>query len=382
MKALIAVMALLTPCAASAGWSTYQGNSDHTGYVPVAFVPLATPELRWEKQPFGPSLSTGGLAVGNGRVFVTPVSAWSASAPLVALDLAQGQERWRVDFGNVYSVNPPALDGNGRVYVATGNHTPNTFLRAYDAETGAFRWRTAMAAQWEHYLAPTIVGNRVASNGGYYGGIYAMDLATGDNHYGTPLPQCDRMTPVPWRNNWVTLTTRIDIIDRDSGVTRYFPVAANQYSCLSNQTPVILGDVAYFTHDLNLVAMNLDTGAILFRRAIDAVGQVSTDGERLFVVSAGKVSMRDLQGELIGLLNYSTYSLSGPLIVTRTHVIASSLDTSQTVLLDRAGQQQPVVIARTGVLALDGDVLVIGSSDGVRAYNLSDQLFADGFAVD
>lgn len=304
---------------------------------------------------------------------------WAASAPLVSLDLEHGQERWRIDFGNVYSVNPPALDGQGKVYLATGNHTPETYLRAYDSETGAFRWRTAMAAQWERYLAPTIVGNQIASNGGYYGGLYAFDPATGDNDYYAPLPQCDEMAPVPWRESWVTLTNRIDVIDRETGASRNFPIPGTQATCARAQTPIVLGDTAYFTRDRHLLAMSLVDGSLVFDRNINAVGQISTDGSRLYFATDGAVSVYDLQGNVASRLVFPGHVLAAPLIVTRTHVIAPVPSEGKTAILDLAGQQPAVLLDRGGVMGLVNDTLVIGANDGVYAYQVSEALFADDF---
>lgn len=380
MKTLFVAAALLLPALASAGsWSTYQGDASHTGFVPVSLAPPPVPPLRWVSRPFAAGIQAEGLAIGAGRVFVTPNVYFNESAPLVSLDLKRGRERWRVEFGRIFSVNPPALDGQGKVYLATGNHTPRTFLRAYDSETGAFQWRTAMEAQWERYLAPTIVGNQVASNGGYYGGIYAFDPASGDSDFHTPLPQCDQTTPVPWRESWVMLTTRIDIIDRVSGAARSFPIPSSWSGCVRAQTPVVLGDTAYFTLDGRLVAMDLDDGTLLLDSRIQASGQISTDGSRLYLVSGGAISVRDLAGNPIGSLALPDRALAAPLIVTETHVIARVPDEYRTAILDLTGQQPPVLLNQMGSMALVRDQLLIGTSDGVHAYQISEVLFADGF---
>ena len=238
-----------------------------------------------------------------------------------------------------------------------------------------------MSAQWGNYLAPTIVDGQVASNGGYYGGLYTFDAATGSTDHFANLPQCDQMTPVPWRDAWVTLTDRIDIVDRATGSSRAIPIAG-QTGCTTSQTPIILGDIAYFSDSGRLIAIDLVDGSTVFQRAIGAYGQVSTDGSRLYVVASGAVAVRDLHGNYLGGLESAAHSLVPPLILTQTHVIAATLGGGRTAILDLAGQQPAVLLDRSGAMALADGLLVIAASDGTYAYDLAESLFADGFESD
>lgn len=380
MKALIATTALLLPClATAASWSTYQGDTGHTGHVPTTLSAAVVPRLRWQAQPFSPFTSVSGIAVGADRVYVTPLaSSSSVTKSVVALDFGSGQEHWRVNYTDVFSVNPPAFDGSSTIYLATGNHSGDTFLRALDIANGNERWRAPMEAQWERYLAPTLIDGVVASNGGYYGGLYVFDAAGGQERYFSALPQCDQMTPVPWGSSWVTLTTALNVIDRASGSVRHLPIPGHDSGCIYNQTPIIIGNVAYLTDAGRLIAINLLDGSTVFSRQILASGQISSDGQRLFLIASGAVNVRDLAGNFLGAFEYAPYSLIPPLIVTGTHVIAASPASGETAILDLSGQQPPVLIDHDGGLALVDGVLIIGGDDGIHAYAL-DTLFADGF---
>lgn len=381
MKALIATTALLLPClATAASWPTYQGNTGHTGHVSAALPTAVTPRLLWQAQPFPLSTDVGGIAVGANRVFATP--RWTPSnlpKSVVSLDFGSGQEQWRVSYNNVFSVNPPAFDGSGTIYLATGNHSGDTFLRALDSNTGSERWRAPMQAQWERYLAPTLIDGVVASNGGYYGGLYVFDAAGGQPRYFSALPQCDQMTPVPWGSSWATLTTALNVIDRASGSVRHLPIPGHDSGCIYNQTPIIVGDVAYLTDAGRLIALNLIDGSTVFSRQISASGQISSDGQKLFLIASGAVNVRDLAGNYLGAFEYAPYSLVPPLIVTDTHAIVASPNSGETAILDLSGQSPPVLIGHDGDLALVDGVLIIGDDDGIYAYDLVDALFADGF---
>jgi len=90
-------------------------------------------------------------------------------------------------------VNPPSY-AYGNVYIQTGNHGTDTYLRAYRADTGELVFQSAHAAQWERYYAPTIADGVVFVNGGYYGRMYAVDAFTGQQLWYLSLPQYDQWT--------------------------------------------------------------------------------------------------------------------------------------------------------------------------------------------
>src|SRR4029079_15673100 len=133
------------------------------------------------------------VAAGDGRVFCTPVTYFGGS-PLYALDAARRAALVATTFGSVVSVDPPSY-AYGNVYVQTCNNARDTFLHAFDGQTGERVFRTAHGAQWERYFAPTIHGGRVYVDGGTYGGMYAFDALTGGQLWFAGLQQYDQWTP-------------------------------------------------------------------------------------------------------------------------------------------------------------------------------------------
>jgi hypothetical protein len=177
---LLSLATLMIPVAAGAqvSWPMYQGNAAHTGYIPVSFDPSDF-TLDWEV-----TLSSGGrylnsVAAADGRVFATlRIYFDNNHDDLFALDATDGSILWSKDYGDVFSVNAPAYAA-GNVYVQVCNHTPDTHVDVYDASTGALLHEAPFAAQWFRYQSPTVVGGIAYINGGYYGGMYAFDFATG-----------------------------------------------------------------------------------------------------------------------------------------------------------------------------------------------------------
>lgn len=173
-------------------WETYQGNAEHTGYVPVTLDPT-TFQVRWNwTSTFGTGTEISPVTTGSGKV-VFSVTGRFAPAFLLALNEADGTAAWQYDFGSIHRLNDPAASV-GRVFVATSGHQ-DTAMWSFDLVSGEFKYRTPFASQWEQYLAPTFRDRTVYANGGYYGGMYAFRGSTGVEIWFAGLAQYDLWTP-------------------------------------------------------------------------------------------------------------------------------------------------------------------------------------------
>jgi outer membrane protein assembly factor BamB len=176
-----AVIALATGSAASGQpsvqpWTTYQGNALHTGYVPVTLD--ASQFTKSWSVPIGDSGAALQQATeADGMVYVSQ-SGYFSDQGLYVLNAQDGSVLWNLPFPNIFSVNPPAYD-NGKVYIQTVNNSGDTWVRAYEASSGTQVFQAAADAQWENYLAPTIVDHTLYVDGGTYGGMYSFNGRTG-----------------------------------------------------------------------------------------------------------------------------------------------------------------------------------------------------------
>lgn len=176
-RLLGASLALLGTAHASAGdWAQYQGDAQHTDFSAVTLVPQVSPA--WQTS-FAANINPVTAAAGS--VFVSTQS-YFGTQNLMALNAGTGGVNWTKDYGQIFSVNPPSY-ANGVVYVQTGNHSNDTYLRGYDAASGDLLLRTAHGAQWERYGAPTLFDGNVYVNGGYYGGAYSFNGTTGEQRW-------------------------------------------------------------------------------------------------------------------------------------------------------------------------------------------------------
>lgn len=164
----------------ASGWTTHQGNASHNGYMPVSVSTSNFAKL-WEWQRSATSGVRSGIngpVAGDGTVYVT-TDVYFEDAAAIALDEATGTELWRVSFGAMPALNPPAIN-DSTLFVATSGHE-DTKLWAIDRQTSDIVFQSGFDSQWGHYLAPTPIGDRVFQSGGYYGGYtYAFSATSGD----------------------------------------------------------------------------------------------------------------------------------------------------------------------------------------------------------
>jgi len=182
----------LSPMQGAPEWATFQGNAAHTGYVPVTLDPnqfgtrwqLGVPAFLYFNGLF--NLATVTTAGGNFYI--------AGSNAVTAHSEFDGSTIWSYSFAGLPfpSVNPPAVS-NGTVYVAAGQQS-STYMFGLDAANGSVKFRSAMSAQWENYLAPTVGLSGIYTNAGTYGGLYAFD-SQGNRLYTGAAAQQSAWTP-------------------------------------------------------------------------------------------------------------------------------------------------------------------------------------------
>jgi outer membrane protein assembly factor BamB len=146
----------------------FRGNAARTGENPGP-APLERPLVLWKTFVGGETYASP--LVGFETVYVA-----TKAGSMVALGLADGEERWRADVGDYIARSTPALDGK-TIYVSAGYA-----LHALDAETGRERWRVPL--RFAGSCSPVVAGDfvYVATQEGH---LSAFETATGKEawHY-------------------------------------------------------------------------------------------------------------------------------------------------------------------------------------------------------
>lgn len=188
----VSILSRVTPdWSRATDWTTYQGDSRHSGYVDATLDPGAFTE-KWTNT-LTTSGATNAPTVGGGQLYLT-TNYYFSGQTLYALDPATGTRRWVRDFGAIFGLNQPTYYA-GNIYVTTGGNT-DTYIWALKELDGSLKFQTAFGSQWEHWKAPVIAGSWVVTAGGVYGGMYGFDLNTGASTFFASGPQVDGWAPV------------------------------------------------------------------------------------------------------------------------------------------------------------------------------------------
>jgi hypothetical protein len=214
----------LTPLSAWTGvpdWSTFQGNSAHTGYVPADVDPNHF-TTRWQ----GPTLTFNDgseypncvtVTTSNGMLFVagsTDPNLLATSSALFALKESDGSLVWQHSFGNtIYeAVNAPAVFGDV-VYISAGEFNSNA-LFAFNATDGSLIFQAPMTSGNDHHLAPTLGPGGVYVNEA--DGIYGFAL-TGAQLFVDSLAQTSEWTPATDATAVYAYTGKLTVLDPSTG---------------------------------------------------------------------------------------------------------------------------------------------------------------------
>lgn len=213
----------LGPLTGAGDWSGYQGNPAHTGLVPVTLSPSAF-NVRWKYEApavNGTQMKITDVVTGNGQLYFSTGPYFDSVAQghlLFALREHDATQAWVHDFADLKyaTTNPPAY-ADGKVYLSAGSQD-STAMYGFDAKSGTQLFKTPTSSQWEHYPAPVVLGGRVYSEGGRYGGMYAFDANAGSQQWFVELSQLDGWTPAVDANNiYVYLGAQLSVHNRLTG---------------------------------------------------------------------------------------------------------------------------------------------------------------------
>lgn len=368
LLSLVAVVAVgAAPTTLS--WTTFQASASHTGYVPITVHPKQF-SLEWVRS-FEGARDLNPVTAADGKVFVSELAYFGPSTNLYVLRAVTGSTIWSVDFGPNFSVNPPSY-GYGNVYIQTGYHADNTYLRAYDADTGALVFRSPHAAQWESYYAPTVYAGTVYINGGYYGGMYAFDAFSGERRWFADLPQYDQWTPAV-DENWAyayvgEYSPALYVFDRLTGTPIFsIPDTNFEWNGWSMRLAPVLGEQedVLAVHDGRLLSFDLAHRNIRWEIQRSFSGQPSLAKGVIYSIDGGTLDARDEETgqRLWGWESPSESLTERPIFVTNSHVFVQSA--AKLYAVDLTSHEAVWSYPATGHLTYAEGTLYIAGQQGV-----------------
>jgi len=329
------------------------------------------------------------IATGGGMIYMSTGSSFVAKGAsyLAAYRESDGSKVWSHSFSDlVYpSTNPPAFD-SGKVYMSAGSQEA-TAMFAFDAASGEQLFKSAMSSQWENYLAPTVFGGNVYTDGGTYGGLFSFGQVSGVRNFFTSLPQYDGWTPaVDASGAYVYAGGVLHVIDPVSGAVRYKindPVFAwsgydtSSAPVIAANGLVIAGNLSYPTAQATkngLVGFDVIKQNVRWTAPGGYSGNPAYADGTVFAasLSSGKLEARS---ENDGVVQWSWSLPAGEtdfasdVLVTRNLVFVATAST--TYAIDRSTHASVWSYKSGGKLALSANgILYIRSDAAVVAINL------------
>jgi outer membrane protein assembly factor BamB len=339
-------------------WPMFQANARHDGYLPVS-IDVGRLALSWRTRLGEATLNP--VTAADSRVYAS-----GYAKRLWVLDAATGELEWTRAYQSAHSVNPPSF-ADGKVYMQTGNHSSDTYLRCFDAETGDLLFEAPHSAQWEEYWAPTIVDGAVYVNGGSYGGMYSFDAATGRQRWFAQLAQYDEWTPaVDETYAYAYVGGTLSALDKATGIAA-FTIDDPDFDWLgwSMQLAPVLGgqDDAIVVHDGRLVRFDLAGRRVAINIDGGFTGQPAVKDGVIYVISSGLLQARSqTDGSLLWAWERSSQNMSGVVSVTDSHAFVSS--STHTYAIDLTTHQSAWSVERSGRLTVAQGAIYIAERDG------------------
>jgi hypothetical protein len=352
-----------TCAAATSDWPTFQFGVTHGGENPdeTGKPPLA---LSWQRK-FGSAVHPA--AAESGRVFITPRAYFSATSPLVALNLSDGSDLWSYNFGAVDSLGHPAVFA-GSVYLANGKGitTPSQpFLWSIDAASGVPNWGAALTAQWEQYFAPIVVGSVAYTNAGTYGGLFGISTVDGAQEFFVSLDQTDQWSPGYFSGHIFTFIN--DSFRKHDPATGAVlgTLALNSTSFFGfgmNTAPVFDDARAYVIAPPNLLAIDPAQLKVVWTANGTYTGTPAVAGGLVYAISAGNLVVRNAVTGILAWTFVGDAQLSYPPVIANGYVYVAS--NSNIYAVEIATHSQAFTAAFGGWLSISSSRLLIAGQDG------------------
>ncbi|HEX8795384.1 MAG TPA: PQQ-binding-like beta-propeller repeat protein [Polyangiaceae bacterium] len=355
-----------TCAAATSDWPMFGYDAQHSGSnsaesgVPPAIDSWSTTIAVNSNNAVHP------VTVESGRAFVTLTGGFGLTNPLTALNVSDGSVLWTYNFGGVNSVGHPSVVG-GKVYVQTNHGTQgSSLLWALDAATGTVIWSSAFGSQWENFWAPLVVGTVVYMDGGYYGGMYAFNVADGSQvFFNSALGQYDSWSPAYFGGDLYTfIDGNFSSEDPATGnVIATVPVMWNWAGYSMNTAPVFGTTYGYVIAPPNLVAIDPAKSAIAWTANGTYTATPAVDGNVVYGISAGNLIARDATTGALLATMVGDLALKYPPIVAGGYVYAAS--DANVYAWSTTSHAQAWTAPVGGWITIAARRLIVASNDGI-----------------
>jgi hypothetical protein len=373
----------------SDAWTTFQGDSSHSGYVPVMLnTDVVVPLWQMNFASGDQSLQSPLVAIEQNQLFFGGYSSLSNLYVVTALNATTGVTNWsRETHPNARGLSGLSL-GDGQVFVdafghsGTSGSTAKPTVLAYSAADGSPVFATTHSGQWNAGGQPLYHQGSVFCAGGYYGGLDAYDASTGVRDWYRNMPQQYGWTPAARGDDLFIYLGRAGSSPGPSTGTLYAIDTSTgdlSYSISDTESRTRGGSVlltennsALTSNGGRIIRFDLDSKVVDWEIPMSISATMAADGDEVFVPSGGVLNvLNETTGNVLWSWNVpeGAGSLRNNTVVTDTHVLVST--DSQVYAVDRATRQVTWSAAGGGQLAVWEDKLFVTNSTEIQAFQMA-----------
>ncbi len=367
----------LVPLPQGEAWSTHRANAAHNNFINYSFDPKNF-SRRWNWIAPNQDRVTR-VAIDSGRVYFVKALAGAGDNvhELITLSEQDGKVLWKSALGALPKVNDPAA-GLGKVFVTSVGHQ-GTFFWVFNQIDGSLQNKISMSAQWEAYQAPTIYGNEVFTESGYYGGMSKYSVTEQKMAWSIGLPQYDSWTPaVDASYAYALLEDSLHVINKSDGSIAYkIPLPVYTWRGYTGITPTLSGNGMAFASNHNaLTAFDLRRKNVAWSISNSDFSAPAYANDVVYVIRANGTALeaRSAQtGNLLWTANAITESnfFGNYQTVLVTANLAFLSSSNRTIAIDLASRKIVWEHPQGGELAISSNgILYIKSTNRIDAINL------------
>ena len=377
-------------------WSQHQGDAAHSGYLPRHINPLRiTPLWTKTKTSLVQTSLYEGVATDSSFVYLSGTNSNFGTNSVLALDRSTGLWVWEQRLfptipGQSWGLSAPSAE-NGMVYAHRYGHSGSPSggsgnsprMLGMQAQNGAMVFSTAHAGQWSSGCRPTVEGEMIFGEAGYYGGMEGYNATTGATAWFSNFVSSDSDIPSANSTHVFSYNKKRDIntgvdygtlfaIDRTTGQTAYTIRDPQDHS--SAWARVVLGTqndaLVVVPFHGSVTSFDLESRSIKWRTTGIQYKSMAVGGGTIFVKAGTGVTMlNESTGENLGnWINPGGHTLQGDIIATGNLVFAGT--NYHTYAFDRSTRETVWSTTTVGNLAIDDGLLVISNSTSVSVFSI------------
>ncbi|MDZ4289432.1 MAG: Ig-like domain-containing protein, partial [Prosthecobacter sp.] len=248
-------------------WTQFGNGPDHSGRYPA----LLGSQLWVQHWMYSYPATLNPVAVGGGRVYVTPTGTVANQTYVAALNQTTGGELWRAQMPATTRLNPPSYHSE-TVLTQRCNTSSDAQLWALNAADGSLRWQGAHGMQGGWYMSPAVSDLGVFINAAGFSsvrGVYGFNLLSGVQKFLSQQISTEYCTPAIHEGKVYSLLNGVFRNHHpDTGVVQW---SADLTWVNSSEFRTICceGGYAYLinssTGGTDLICLDLQTQSVLWR---------------------------------------------------------------------------------------------------------------------